>query len=668
MIFSKSASPHLRRSRKSLIALSGLLLAIAVPGTLVYGKQISDFPTVLSSAILGQQAPVYKFNVGQRLVYRLDYQNSANSDLRVLFSDIKDAGKANSTTAPSSFLSAFENQVQADLVMTIVAQRPEGFLVSYRLQNPNVTIKSNGQLIKEQSQLIQTDLDQEIFATIDAQGKILSLRFDPKVSTIAQSFARTLLASIQFVTPQTLNRPTWETQEANPNGEYIAKYEAKLDKFQKTKLRYLQPATNKPSNKAKLIPIITSSGQLSAAFDRQLGHLKSLSGKESQTFEVSKKKVGQAETNLNLVYVSQTQLSDPELATLRAVSAKREQQAPAVGLSQPVSEQQSDEKIQRQQLGDSTLEGLLAELDQAEKTADRSQDYTSLYLKFKALVYLQPETSQALADRLMNVTADSLSMQMLVGALSASSHEKAQAALVQVLQNRTQDLQSQLLIIPSLASSSAPSPATVSALQQLGFNATDHRVISTAQLALGTIANTLAEKSPDRANAIVDQFIQRLSNAKSEDETKQNLLVLGNAGSSRSLNAMTKFLTSPQSEIRAIALVSLRGIQDPQVDRLLNQALSQDTDETVRAETAVALSFREMNPTNFASQKQALLNDPSAKVRLTVLKNLWQVREQFLEIDSIVEKLVQTDASQDVREAAKELVAEKNSSFTKTQS
>jgi HEAT repeat protein len=146
--------------------------------------------------------------------------------------------------------------------------------------------------------------------------------------------------------------------------------------------------------------------------------------------------------------------------------------------------------------------------------------------------------------------------------------------------------------------------------------------------------------------------------AKSNEAIKQNLLVLGNAGSPRSLDAITKFVTSPEAEIRSIAVVALRWIIDPPADRLLNQTIKQDSDDNVRAETAVALGFRTMTPENLAIQKQVLAADQSAKVRLALLKNLWQVREQFPEVTTIVQQLAQTDPDSDLRTTANSLLTE----------
>lgn len=635
--------------RRSLIA-SGLFLALLIPGTFAYSKQISEFGTILSSTLVTQSAPKYQFKIGERLMYKLDYRNVANSDLRALFSDLK-PNDSPASSAPSTFVNAFDNRVQATLTITVLEQSRDRFTLAYRLQDLNVQITSNGQAISEQAQLIQKDLNQEIFAEVDAEGKILSVRFDPNMSSIAQSFARSLLASTQFVTAKS-SVNSWETQEDDPNGQYIAQYRSHFGQFQKSKLRYVQSA-QKPRS-AKLTPIITPKGQFTAKFDTKAGRLVSLSGTETQSFEVSKKKIGQSETTLNFAYLEQNQLSATELATLQKASVSR--QTKAIALSYTISEQESEAKIQRQQLGESTSASLLSELDALEKAPDKNQNTTALYLKVKALIYVHPETSTILAQRILKAEPNP-AMQLIVGALGAVGHSQAQAALVQAIQSQTQNWEALSLLIPSLAGVTTPTPETIAVLSNLAFQSSDSRTASTAQLALGTVAHSLAQSAPDRAVLIVDRFVERLRTAQSPDDVKQNLLVLGNAGSSRSLSTVTQFASSPQAEIRAIAVSALRLVPDLGVDRQLTQTLSTDVEETVRAEAAVALGFREMTPQNYQSQKQAIQSDKSAKVKLALLKNLWQAQEQFPEVRQIVKQLAQQDESQEVREAATSIIS-----------
>ncbi|OUC15105.1 MAG: hypothetical protein B0A82_08685, partial [Alkalinema sp. CACIAM 70d] len=56
-------------------------------------------------------------------------------------------------------------------------------------------------------------------------------------------------------------------------------------------------------------------------------------------------------------------------------------QTPSIPLSYQPSEAESELRLQKRQLGTSTLESILADLDRAEATNNSQQDYTPLYLK-----------------------------------------------------------------------------------------------------------------------------------------------------------------------------------------------------------------------------------------------------------------------------------------------
>jgi hypothetical protein len=70
-------------------------------------------------------------------------------------------------------------------------------------------------------------------------------------------------------------------------------------------------------------------GSLIAEFDSSAGHLLTLTGKESQSFDISGKNVGSAETTLSLNYLEQSNLNSTEITVLRNASAAREKLAAA---------------------------------------------------------------------------------------------------------------------------------------------------------------------------------------------------------------------------------------------------------------------------------------------------------------------------------------------------
>src|SRR5262249_30447244 len=144
---------------------------------------------------------------------------------------------------------------------------------------------------------------------------------------------------------------------------------------------------------------ISPKGELVASFDLKGGHLVSLSGMESQVIAISGKKVASAETRLQMNYVGAEMLSAAELSALRAANVQREKITVAVPLSATRSKEESEALIHRNELGTATLESLLADLARLEASSEQANE-TPLYLKFKALVYLHPESSAILGTAL----------------------------------------------------------------------------------------------------------------------------------------------------------------------------------------------------------------------------------------------------------------------------
>ena len=257
---------------------------------------------------------------------------------------------------------------------------------------------------------------------------------------------------------------------------------------------------------------------------------------------------------------------------------------------------------------------------------------------------------------LVTADAQSLTMQILSGALSAVGNSQAQTALANTIKTRSQDWDALYVLIPSLGSVNNPNNEAEDILNKLAFNSQDKRIASTAQLALGTVAYNLTQTSPNRTNKIVKQFVQKLSREKSEEKIIQYLLVLGNTGSANAFDTIVSFTKADSAKIRSAATSALRLIDNKQVDDVITKILTKDADDSVRLEAATILGYREINPETFKIQKQSFTSEKSVTVRLALLRNLWQVREQFPEVDKLVKQAAKNDASAEVKEAAASII------------
>jgi len=627
-----------------------------------------------SSTVLATQvsAPSRHHHIiaGTRFSYKLSYRGTGRTDFGVLFQEQNQAAQGLQPTSPG-FAQSIQTSVEGRLLVTVVETGKDNIVLSYSLRDATVKLVANGQADNTDAEAIRNELTHDVFVIVDQQGRVFSLQFDPAISEIARSFARTWIAVTQFVSPSGSSAGTsqWETLEEDPNGRYIAKYR-RLNAHgggtgssgsgsitvQKRILRYLPEARKSSGTEFNLEPAITPAGALTATVAQSSGRLLALNGTQSQVFTLAGKTVAQTQSTVGFSFIGENRLDSAPLAVLQAVHSQLADSVVAVTLWDPISKTRSEASIERTELGTDTSEKLLADLAALEAAPD-TQNETRIYLKFKALVYLHPESCAALGQKLSAAAAKSVTMRVLTGALSVVGNPEAQAALVSAIQARPTDWAALSMLIPALNEAGAPTPFAEDTIRELAYESSNPDIASTAQLTLGTMARRLAETSPTRADRIVNSLIEQLNSSRSADLTRQILLALGNAGSVQAVPVIIKFIHDSAPAIRAAAVSALRWIDSDQTNQQLIAALTSDPDSDVRFEAATALGFQKLTPASFASQKQALATDGDSKIRLAVLRNLWKGRLAFPEVRSVAEKAAANDASEDVRKAAMQLLA-----------
>ena len=158
------------------------------------------------------------FVAGQRLTYKMSYRGNGQTDFSVLFQSQRAEGLQ---SGPAGLAQSIRTSAQGRLVITVVEIRRDALVLAYNLPDASVTLFTNDNEDTADAQAIRNDLRRDVFAVVDRQGKVLSLRFDAATSQISRNFARTLIAATQFVfLPQQracLNQ--WETQEEDANGQ-----------------------------------------------------------------------------------------------------------------------------------------------------------------------------------------------------------------------------------------------------------------------------------------------------------------------------------------------------------------------------------------------------------------------------------------------------------------
>src|SRR5579885_1550669 len=226
--------------------LTFVIFAASEAGWRFSAAQVNETPSTV---------PYYRFIAGEESIYKVRYSGTAQTDFRELFDD-KNQSANKSQSGPLGLAQSLNTSVQGQLSITVIEVKDGKVLVAYSLHNAAVKLIVNDQDDIADAETIRGDLERNIFGVLNSQGKVLSVRFDTKTGKLSQSFARALIAAIQFVFPDDgsgkLNQ--WETQEDDPNGQYVARYlpatgdstadSAGLVTIQKTITRYLPAAAN----------------------------------------------------------------------------------------------------------------------------------------------------------------------------------------------------------------------------------------------------------------------------------------------------------------------------------------------------------------------------------------------------------------------------------------
>src|SRR5262245_55945649 len=207
----------------TLAAMLPLLIVLVVAAVRL--SHHKDTPN--ANASTAENSAFYRYNVGERLVYAINYANRSTSDFQKVFARKESSGKMQKSAA-STLAQSFSTRVQGNLTATVFDRKDDTILIAFSLRNAAVSIATNGQAAMAEAEMVKTDLSRAIFVQSDIQGRVISVRFDPSANSLSQGFARAVLAITQFVFPddgKSSGLSRWEVQEDDTGGRCIASYE-----------------------------------------------------------------------------------------------------------------------------------------------------------------------------------------------------------------------------------------------------------------------------------------------------------------------------------------------------------------------------------------------------------------------------------------------------------
>ncbi|GMU04861.1 HEAT repeat domain-containing protein [Corallococcus caeni] len=538
--------------------------------------------------------------------------------------------------------------VAGALTQSIVGRRPDQVDVQFQVQSTGFAFESDGQdaLDANSRPLMVATLQAPFYVTYNRQGAALAILFERDVGPIAQNFLRSLVASLQFVAPDAA-QASWEAQELDTTGQYVARYQRAAEALQytKQKVRYLRLATPeglKPvSAPMRVVP--TSEATLSLGTD---GWLLTLEGQERMvaTFDEGMPPV-QGEGRISLRRTSTRNV--PLL--IGALDARRAQLARSSLATQVFSPPDPQQGL-KQLVAGAKLKDLVQELRDLPR-GDKASGPKSAHLmnRMRALFQLEPESAKQV-PALLRGEKDRDTYSPMLGALSAASTPQAVQALATVATDAQSPAATRVNAAAVLGMAESPTPEGTEALRELS-RSDNVDLSSTATLALGNVARHSGGPDSPEAEALLRELQDRARAAPTPEARALWIRSLANSADARILPFLQECLRDPLPLIRQSALEALRLIPSPLADQLLAESLAKDTSPEVRRAAIFAASFRPLGPL-LAALGQVLRTDAVDAVRMDAVKLLGANAFQMPLARELLTWSGQNDANGEIRHTA----------------
>lgn len=642
-------------------------------------------PTALPDKLATHKAegpdglPRLRLEIGDRLTYSVTQNHEVNLSIMTEFSfpaptekgspalpSASEMAKPKTMETQQSMMGQLKMEVLADLVSDPDKKEPvNGWLVECSLTGMSMDLSIQGteipqdeemrrQVAMAKDKLAGEAMQSRVQAEVAESGKIGKIVVQSESPEVRNQW-RGILSRWQVILPETDEIQTWEQEEQDDTGTYVAKYEwASADyprRLLKQKLRYTKLMLNSPG--PAMQPDNAVEGQTRIVLE---AYPISVNGWETKTVS-SKGKGGftvKGESRFSLELVSAE--NDSSLAARGAEAMDRFLQNTNVmawsGEAGPPGGQQPPQ----------TPEELEKLLDLLRKSiefygGDSPQALNIASLLIKALQSGGAELVNVIMDALSEDYSDVGYAMVLTGVLGAAGTPASQDGLLEIIGTDDWPLELKEMSYTSLAQISDPVPGTEAVLiEQAEKGPEAYR--DTALLMLAHTGHHLEGLDDTRRSAVLDYIQGNLADVKAENYGRSlsvALAVLGNLGPSDVPDLVAAASQSDDPWVRSEALASLTRVQTDEATRLIVQGM-QDADETVRL--SAVRTYGEQNPVNgLDALRQVVLNDPSENVRTlaasTLVNSYWGNDEA---VKTLLTEVSQNDASEQVRSTAEAML------------
>lgn len=606
---------------------------------------------------MSQPVPIFKLKPGAQQVYSVSLKSTQKAYLSKLMQALQPSGSEPIPGARAQD-QTYEMNLQGELHTSVVQVEKGQAVMVYRLNISTLRLVMNKEPMPEtERKALSEQVNQGvIFVEMDSEGRTGRVWSLPGTNPFVESILRNFTSLIQVSLTGTQFAKNWTAQEDAPEGRYTASYQTLSSKpaeirLKKTIQKYVRVADQGMGRDLSIRP----SGSSEILFHPKEGRLISIQSQIGQQTWLKNIRISEGTTHFSLKHKATGILPKVGLDALqKGYRQVAVQTKPGTLFGLPII-QGDNEGMYRQQLGDETFETLMKAVRTLPEDADMDQQ-TALYLKWRALLSLQPDACQGVLVYLEKQKVESVRTRVLVMALQGAGHPKAQSALVSYMRLHKGSPDAMQNLIPVLADVSDATQESEQFLSSL-MQGSDLNIAIPARLGLGSMAKNLQSKSPERAKAVVDKLLGALNACKTDEERVSWLLALGNAGSDRALPVVMKYVQSPDDQVRYASISALRFIEQPQAEEALVNALLSDKATAVRMEAASVFGYRQMTGRGFWAHREAMTREKDEDIRKTLLNNLWSAREAFPDAKEVIRQAAQSDSSQSVRNLARQLLS-----------
>jgi len=248
------------------------------------------------------------------------------------------------------------------------------------------------------------------------------------------------------------------------------------------------------------------------------------------------------------------------------------------------------------------------------------KELTSEERAFTAMTALLRRDAANVDRAVQTINKRDVAAAQLMDALSSAGTPVAQQALCNITENPKLDSALRQRSAIALGRVTNAAPVTVSTFTRLlhvkGFE-------TAACYGLGTASRHLRESGDFvAADAIVDALVKELQETKSDDWKVIVLRGIANSGNGKAFETVEPLLKESAAQIREAAVESIRLMQEPRVDTVLQSVLANETDDSVRVAALDACAMRPMTPALLQTVTSTGLTGKSTRIRQRAIQVL----------------------------------------------